>query len=125
MPLGDLNAWPDRKLLWVASSNNPIVPLKSVSLGSENVGIDKSYPNPFYDQTTIYYRLSTSQKVEVMIYNSLGQVTNTLANGVMDAGSYSVVWDGNNDSGASLPKGIYFVKIVGEKDQMVKKVVKN
>jgi flagellar hook assembly protein FlgD len=124
LPLGDLNAWPDRKLLWSASVHNPITPLKSVSLGDEKVGIDKSYPNPFFDQTTIYYRLDSPQKVEVRIYNSLGQLTNTLANGAMDTGSYSVIWDGNNDSGASLPKGIYFVKIVGEKDQMVKKVIK-
>jgi hypothetical protein len=125
LPLGDLNAWPDRKLLWIASVYNPKAPLKSVSLGANDVGIDKSYPNPFYDQTTIYYNLATPQKVEVRIYNALGQLTNTLANGLMDAGNYSVVWNGNSNSGASLPKGIYFVEIVGEKDRMVKKVVKN
>jgi hypothetical protein len=123
-PLGDLNAWPDRKLQWVATAMNPKAPLKSVSLGAENVGIDKSYPNPFYDQTTIYYSLATPQKVEVRIYNSLGQLTNTLANGLMDAGNYSVVWNGNSNSGTSLPKGTYFVQIVGEKDRMVKKVIK-
>lgn len=125
LPLGDLNAWPDRKLLWTASVKNPITPLKSISLGAENVGIERSYPNPFKSQTTIYYNLTTPQKVEVRVYNSLGQITNNLANGLMDAGSYSVVWDGNNNSGVSLPKGVYFVQIVGEKDQMVRRVVKD
>jgi hypothetical protein len=125
LPLGDLNAWPDRKLLWVASVNNPIVPLKSLSLGEENVGIDKSFPNPFTDQTTICYSLSSPQKVDVSIYNSLGQLTNMLANGVMKAGSYSVVWNGKDNSGVSLPKGIYFVQIAGEKDRVIKKVIKN
>jgi len=122
LPLGDLNAWPERKLLWVASLNNPNAPLKSVSI--EEVSIDKSFPNPFLNQTTIYYSLTTPQKVEVSVYNSVGQLSKVLVNGELEAGSYSVVWDGIGNAGTSLPKGIYFLRIAGAKDQMVKKIIK-
>lgn len=122
-PVGDLNAWPALKTQWIQGIVQKSATLKSLSI--EGVSIDNAYPNPFLDQTTIYYRLSSAQKVKVFVYNSLGQVSRVLVNGELAEGSYSVVWDGKNSSGSDLPKGIYFLQIAGAKNREIKKLVKH
>jgi flagellar hook assembly protein FlgD len=69
--------------------------------------------------------VTRSQKIEVGVFNAAGQLSKMLVNGELEAGSYSVVWDGNSNSGAALPKGIYFLQIAGAKDKVVKKIIKN
>jgi len=122
-PVGDLNAWPALKTQWAQGIVQKSASLKSLTL--EEVSIDRSYPNPFLNQTTVFYSLTTPQKVEVSVYNSVGQLSKILVNSKMDAGSYSVVWDGNSNTGAALPKGIYFLQITGSKDRVVIKLIKN
>ncbi len=122
-PLGDLNAWPALKAQWVQG-----IVQKSATLpvpGKSTLSIDNSYPNPFTDQSTIYYSVTEPQKVEVSVYNFLGQRTKTLINSNLETGSYSVVWDGKNNSGLTIPKGIYFLQIAGSKDQVVKRIIKD
>jgi len=122
-PVGDLNAWPSLKTQWAQGIVQKSASLKS--LGIQEVSIDKSYPNPFLDQTTIYYTLSSAQKVKVSVYNSLGQISRILVNDELAVGTYSVVWDGKTSSGSGLPKGIYFLQIEGGRDRDVKKLIKH
>jgi hypothetical protein len=70
-----------------------------------------SYPNPFNPVTEISYYLPTSGQVNVSIYNMLGQQITTLTNNVVDAGNYSVTWNGMDNQQMSVPSGIYFVKL--------------
>jgi flagellar hook assembly protein FlgD len=37
----------------------------------------------------------------------------TLVDGLVDAGSHSVVWDGRDDRGRSAGTGVYFVRMAG------------
>ncbi len=122
-PVGDLNAWPALKAQWAQGIVQKSAALKSLSL--EEVSIDNSYPNPFPSQTTVYYSLKKAQKVEVSVFNSLGQVSRVLVSGELSEGNYSVVWDGNNNAGSALPKGIYFLQIAGTTDRDVRKIIKN
>jgi hypothetical protein len=122
-PVGNLNAWPALKAQWAQGIVQKSAPLKSLNIGE--VTIDKSFPNPFPNQTTIYYSVSNPQKVEVSIFNSVGQLAKVLVDSELEAGSYSVVWNGDNNSGAVLPKGIYFLQILGSRDRVVKKIIKN
>jgi len=70
-----------------------------------------SYPNPFNPVTEISYYLPTSGQMRVSVYNMLGQQVAELAHGTVDAGSYTVQWNGMNSSGESMPTGIYFVRL--------------
>jgi hypothetical protein len=70
-----------------------------------------SYPNPFNPVTEISYYLPTSGQVNVSIYNMLGQQITTLTNNIVDAGNYSVTWNGMDNQQMSVPSGIYFVKL--------------
>lgn len=80
---------------------------------SENPTIDNSnnlsnYPNPFSQSTTITFSLQEHAYVNILIYNTNGQIVNSLINQSKDSGKYSVKWDGISSSGAPLKSGIYY-----------------
>ena len=68
-----------------------------------------SYPNPFNPSTTIHYALPSNGLITVSVFNMLGQKVSTLLNGYREAGRFAVAWHSINDSGESVPSGIYFV----------------
>ena len=65
----------------------------------------QNYPNPFNNKTIIHYELPVSNKVELSIYNLLGQKVATLTSGMQAAGEYKVHWDA-----AHFPGGIYIFR---------------
>ena len=84
----------------------------SVTVGApERFSLQQNYPNPFNPSTSINYELLTDGKVVLKIYNLLGQKVRTLVNGNQAAGFRSVLWDGKNDSGSSVPSGIYIYEM--------------
>ena len=66
----------------------------------------QNFPNPFNPTTQIQFDLPRSMKVELRIYNILGQEVVTLANDIFPAGTHGVSWNA-----ASLPSGIYFCRM--------------
>ena len=74
------------------------------------------YPNPFNPSTTITFRLVTSSKVKLSIYNLLGEELATLVNRLSVPGTHRFTWNGNDSRGSCLPTGFYFVKLsVGDR----------
>jgi len=70
-----------------------------------------NYPNPFETETTIEYFLPVSNKtyqVEMTIYNLSGQKIKTLTKTDKTSGFQKVTWDGKDESGIRIEKGIYF-----------------
>jgi alpha-amylase len=86
--------------------------------------LSQNYPNPFNPSTTITYDVPQGKNVNVkiVVYNSLGQPVRTLVDERKFAGSYSVVWDGNSDSGTAASSGIYFYKIKAGSFEQTKKM---
>jgi len=70
-----------------------------------------SYPNPFNPSTTIAFEMASEGQVVIDVYNIKGQRVKTLVNGVLGAGSHSVVWDGNDASGRAVSSGVYFYRM--------------
>ena len=65
-----------------------------------------SYPNPFNPTATIEYQIPKDGLVNLVVYNTLGQVVAELVNEHQSSGKYSVQFSASN-----LPSGIYFYKI--------------
>jgi|GEM_PF-4806241 len=66
----------------------------------------QNYPNPFNPSTKIQYSLASESKVQIRIFNSLGQVIESFEPENKPAGYYQFDW---NASGS--PSGIYFCTV--------------
>lgn len=68
--------------------------------------LDQNYPNPFNPSTTISYSLPTLGKVQLKVFNILGQEIVTLVDEIKEAGFYKVELDLKE-----LSSGIYLYKL--------------
>jgi hypothetical protein len=98
-PLGDLNYFG----IPVGVSNDEIL--------ANNFNLYSNYPNPFNPSTNIRYSIPTAGNVTIEIYNSLGQLVNTIVNQYQESGTHNVVWNGTDMSGQKLSSGIYIYKL--------------
>ena len=80
--------------------------------------LSQNYPNPFNPATEIRFALPRTERVEVAVFNTLGQQVATLVNEVMNAGSYSIHFEAN-----TLPSGTYFYRLNTPTFQTVRKMV--
>jgi len=68
--------------------------------------LEQNYPNPYNPTTTLKYSLPASSRIKLNIYNLLGQLVQTIVDGMESAGYKSVEWNANN-----LASGIYFYRL--------------
>ncbi len=82
-----------------------------------NFKLCQNYPNPFNMETTIVYQLPKTSEVILTVYDTQGHIVRRLIQGNKAAGSYTLRWDGSNQSGNRVASGIYFyrIRITGEK----------
>ncbi len=78
----------------------------------QSFALDQNYPNPFNPTTTIKYALKEDAKVNLKIYNALGQEVRTLVNEHQNAGFREIMWDGKNNKGSAVPSGVYIYRLV-------------
>ena len=71
----------------------------------------QNYPNPFNPETEIRFFLEKDRKVQLHVYNALGQRIKTVVNDVLGSGYHTVIWDGTNFDGMKVPSGIYFYSL--------------
>jgi uncharacterized repeat protein (TIGR02543 family) len=86
--------------------------------------ISPFYPNPFADKTTLEFRLNIPQQVMIKVYGMLGNEITTLANQRMSSGKHLIQWDGTNSSGKTVGEGLYFIKLIVDKEVYSQKVMK-
>jgi hypothetical protein len=81
------------------------------SLVPSDASVYQNYPNPFNPSTTISFELPQQGRVQVNIYNSVGQLVRVLANEQRAAGLHSIVWDGKDNAGSAVTSGTYFYQV--------------
>lgn len=95
--------------------------------GDENIPprfeLMQNYPNPFNPSTTITYSISSSQQVNIIIYDVLGNEIRTIVNEFKEAGNHNAEWDGTNDSGVRQATGIYFYRMNAGNQTSTKKMI--
>lgn len=85
----------------------------------------QNYPNPFNNYTTINFEISgvSFQKVEIGIYNLLGQKVKKLIEQVKEPGYHTVLWDGKDDVGNQVASGIYIYQLSVSGLRLEKKLI--
>jgi mRNA-degrading endonuclease RelE of RelBE toxin-antitoxin system len=95
---------------------------KQIDSSSENLSI-RTYPNPFNPETNIEYNLKSSAQVSITIYNVQGKQIRSLANNYRQTGTYTIRWDGLNESGTQVPSGVYFIRISAGNETLNHRIV--
>jgi len=92
-----------------------------------NFELQQNYPNPFNPATTIRFlvphNVGAQSAVTLRIYNVMGQLVRTLANGSFAAGSYLAVWNGDNEAGVKVSSGLYFYELQAGNFTAIKRMV--
>ncbi|MFA5498020.1 MAG: C25 family cysteine peptidase [Candidatus Cloacimonadia bacterium] len=86
------------------SADMPTLPVTTTKL-------NRNYPNPFNPETTIEFDLSVSSKVQLEVYNIIGQKIRTLVDNNLETGRHSYVWNGKDDLGRDVGSGVYLYKL--------------
>ena len=88
--------------------------------------IHPSSPNPFSTSTTLAVDLPAGLPVEVRVYNLAGQLVRTLTDGFRAAGSHQITWNGADEGGRRLARGVYMLRTrVGVSSRTQKLVLVN
>jgi len=74
------------------------------------VQLDQNVPNPFTSKTRIEYVLANAGKVTIGIFDVSGRRVRSFEFGSMPAGRHTLMWNGTDDSGGSVPPGTYFYR---------------
>jgi flagellar hook assembly protein FlgD len=72
------------------------------------VQLHQNYPNPFNPETRIDFEIPKTEKVKLVIYNTLGKEVKTLLDDELQDGKYSTTWNGKDDMNNKVSSGIYF-----------------
>jgi predicted lipoprotein with Yx(FWY)xxD motif len=109
--LGAIVAWQDhRNGNWDIYTQGFDVNGTGIEIGSPPIGsalyLGPASPNPSAAAVRISYSLPKSGKVELAVYDMVGQKVASLAAGAMSAGRHEVSWNG-----ASAAAGVYFYRL--------------
>ena len=83
--------------------------LKSVEIDlgiPKNYSLEQNYPNPFNPSTTIRFALPMNAKVNIKLYNTLGQEVANIFNSDLSAGIHETTFNASN-----LSSGVYFYRL--------------
>jgi plastocyanin len=94
-----------------------------VELPTPVATLGQNFPNPFNPKTTIEYSLPTRSRAVLAIYDSEGSLVMRMDQGVRDAGTHRIEWDGRDASGAAVGSGVYFYRLEGVAGVMPRKMV--
>ena len=81
------------------------------------------YPNPFNSRTSVEFKLMHPAHAEIIIYNLSGQRVRILWNGLVNAGTHVVHWDGLDDDDCIVSTGVYFARFVSGRQVINKKML--
>ncbi len=76
---------------------------------STEFALEQNYPNPFNPTTRIRYSIPIQSRVNIAVYNTLGQQVKLLENRVQNTGTYEL-----NFKGEQLGSGVYIYRMDAE-----------
>ena len=86
--------------------------------------LHQNYPNPFNPTTTLSFAIPMDSKVDLVVYNLLGQeVTRIFDHKLMRAGAHEIVWDGKDNFGNPVGTGLYVYRLNAADKSAVQKMM--
>jgi hypothetical protein len=96
--------------------------------GPKDFALYQNYPNPFNPTTTIKFALPVDSRVKINVYNTVGQLVETLVDKEMESGYHEVNFSakGGSVSGGNamnLASGVYLYQLQAGDYVSVKKML--
>lgn len=87
--------------------------------------LSQNIPNPFNPTTTISYTIPdcSSAPATLKVFDIRGALVRTLVNEVKSQGSYSIEWNGLDETGKQVSAGVYLYKLEAGKYSQTKKML--
>ncbi len=86
--------------------------------------LNRAVPNPFRGNMSYAFEVvGESQPVDVGVYNVAGRLVKSLVRETMPAGRHTATWNGQDDNGARVPSGVYFVRARYGAEQKQQRVI--
>ena len=108
--------------VWMAVIDYTTIGVKNISSEIPSLfDLKQNYPNPFNPETRIVFHVPaeiSNEKIELNVYDILGNKIRTLINKKLTQGIYEAVFDGTN-----LPSGIYLYRLNADTYSQTKKMV--
>ena len=80
--------------------------------------LSQNYPNPFNPATKISYSIPELSDVEMIVYDTIGNLVEVLVSSKQSAGTYQVTFDASH-----LTSGVYFYQLTAGRYKSVKKLI--
>lgn len=80
--------------------------------GDEKVNtfsLSQNFPNPFNPYTKITYYVPDNSKINLSVYNSVGELIIIADQGIVEKGTHIIEWNASN-----YPSGIYLLRMIAE-----------
>jgi len=82
----------------------------------------QNQPNPVRTATSIGFALPRPGAIDLRVYDVSGRIVRTLSRDAWPAGSHALHWDARNDTGAPVPAGVYFYRLVTEEGTLSRRL---
>ncbi|MBN1781568.1 cadherin-like domain-containing protein, partial [bacterium] len=89
----------------------------------EAYALNQNYPNPFNPETRITYHIPDRTRVDLSVFNALGQRIITLVSDDQSPGIYEIAWNGTDQFGLKVPTGIYICRMTAGSTVLYKKMM--
>ena len=73
--------------------------------------LSQNFPNPFNPNTSVQFSVPVDGFVTIKVYDMLGQAVADLYSGSAQAGTYTLNWNGKDNSGSVVSSGSYIYKM--------------
>ena len=98
--------------------------IHDVRLQRGSVTILNNVIDPTKGETArLYYQITADGAVTITVFTLDGNVVRRLYSGSKAVGDYSTSWDGKNLSGATVARGVYFIRVVAPGIDEIRKVM--
>lgn len=86
--------------------------------------LEQNYPNPFSEYTYIAYELANDARINLSVFNMMGQAITTLVDDYQYSGTHQVQWNGRDMSDSPVNNGIYLYRMTIESNGRIELITK-
>jgi immune inhibitor A len=85
--------------------------------------LNQNFPNPFNPETWIDFDLPHGGRVNLSVYNALGEKVDELLDDELSPGKHRIAWRTGGAGGSELPSGVYFYRLVLDESALTRKML--